>query len=71
MNRKGIEKANSRLIEIKNIQDSGERNNAFMELKARIGAAGCRSDMPVGERDAGHIRRIHLLSYYSARLRRC
>jgi hypothetical protein len=59
MTHKDIKQARKRLIEIKDIKDSGERNIAFIELGKELGAVGCPKDMSVGERDAEHVRSIH------------
>ena len=60
MTNKKIEEYRQRLVEIKKLPDSGDRNKAFIKLAADVGASGCPKDMPTtGERDAEHIRSIH------------
>ncbi|MBW8015457.1 MAG: hypothetical protein FVQ82_04660 [Planctomycetes bacterium] len=48
-----------RLIDIKKMSDAGERNKAYIDLEAELGASGCGKDMSVGERDAEHVRSIN------------
>ena len=54
-----IEVYRQKLIEIRKIDDSGERNKAYIGLAAELGASGCGGDRPPGERDAEHIRSIN------------
>lgn len=56
---KEIEACRQRLIDIKKMPNSGERNKAYIELEAELGASGCGGDMPPGERDAEHVRSIN------------
>lgn len=55
-----IEQKRERLVEIKKIKDSGEKNIAIIELIREVGAAGCAA-MPetFRERDALNIASIH------------
>ena len=39
--------------------DSGERNKAYIELTAELGASGCGRDMSPGERDVEYVRGIN------------
>ena len=54
-----IEVCRQKLIEIRKIEDSGQRNKAYIELAAELGAGGCGGDRPPGERDAEYIRSIN------------
>jgi hypothetical protein len=54
-----IERYRQRMVEVKRIPNSGDRNKAFIELEMEIGASGCGKDMPTGERDVQHIASIH------------
>jgi hypothetical protein len=54
-----IEKCRQRLIDIRRMSDSGDRNKAYIELSAELGASGCGKDMTPGERDAEYIRGIN------------
>ncbi len=59
MAHKKIEADRQRLIDIKKMPNSGEKNKAYIELEAKLGASGCGRDIPPGERDAEHIRSIN------------
>lgn len=59
MTHREIAECRQRLIDIKGMSDSGERNKAYIELAAELGASGCGRDMPPGERDVEHIRGIN------------
>lgn len=55
-----IEECRQRLIVIKKMPESGERNKAYIELATELGASGPGRDMEtVGERDAEYIRGIN------------
>jgi len=59
MAHEGIEQYRQRLIGIGKIPNSGERNKAYIELAAEVGASGPGRDMRPGERDAAYIRNIN------------
>ena len=59
MTNQEIEKYRQRLVEIKKLSDSGERNKAYIDLITIVGASGCGGDKPTAQRDAENIASIH------------
>jgi len=59
MNHKQIEECQQKVVAIKKLSDSGDRNKALMELSGDVGASGCGRDMPPEEKDAINIAGIH------------
>lgn len=59
MAHKEIEGHKQRLVDIKNMSHVGERNEAYIELGAKLGASGCGSNLLPAEREVEHIRGIN------------
>lgn len=59
MTYKEIEKYRQRLIKIRNLDSSGERNKAYIELSAELGASGPGRDTSPGESQAVYIQSIN------------
>ena len=54
-----IEQYRQRLIAIRKMPTSGERNRAYIDLAAELGASGPGRDMPPGEKEAAYIASIN------------
>ena len=72
MAHKEIEGQNQRLIDIKNMSNPREKDKAYIELEAELGASGCGGgNILPKEREAEHIRSINQALQTAAMIDMC